>query len=59
MALFRLYKQTGIKRFRDTALNAIEYENLQRDARTGHWLDLRGDTPNIMNSWCNGAPESD
>ena len=56
LALFRLYKQTGIKRFRDAALNAIEYENLQRDARTGHWLDLRGDTPNIMNSWCNGAP---
>lgn len=56
MALFRLYEQSGLQRFKETALRGIAYENTKRDPQTGHWLDLRNERPGIMNSWCNGAP---
>ena len=56
MALYRLFQLSGIERFKKAAHLGIDYENSNCDAKTGHWLDLRGETPAIMNSWCNGAP---
>ena len=56
MALFRLYQQCDLHRFRRAALEGVAYENTHCDPATGHWLDLRQQQPSIMNSWCNGAP---
>ena len=56
MALFRLYQQSDLHRFKKAALEGVAYENVNCDPITGHWLDLRQKQPSIMNSWCNGAP---
>ena len=56
MALYRLYEQSGLQRFRRAALKGIDYENSKCDQKSGHWMDLRSQNPSIMNSWCNGAP---
>ena len=56
MALYRLYGQSGFQRFKRAALQGIDYENSKCDQKSGHWMDLRGQHPSIMNSWCNGAP---
>ena len=64
LALLRLYGRTGDTRFRDAALQGIEYERSLFDASEENWPDLRVDPSGIdagegrhfMLAWCHGAP---
>ncbi|HEX6087559.1 MAG TPA: type 2 lanthipeptide synthetase LanM family protein [Thermoanaerobaculia bacterium] len=65
LALLRLYGRTGDVRFRDAALQGIEYERSLFDAAEENWPDLRVDPNGVdageegehfMLAWCHGAP---
>lgn len=65
LALLRLYGRTGEARFRDAALQGIEYERSLFDAGEENWPDLRVDPNGVdageegehfMLAWCHGAP---
>ncbi|HYC89230.1 MAG TPA: type 2 lanthipeptide synthetase LanM family protein [Thermoanaerobaculia bacterium] len=65
LALLRLYGRTGDARFRDAALQGIEYERSLFDAAEENWPDLRVDPNGVdageegehfMLAWCHGAP---
>jgi type 2 lantibiotic biosynthesis protein LanM len=62
-ALRKLHALTGDARYRDAAMDAIEYEASQFDAEAGNWLDpggqvkkLRTQDATLMVAWCYGAP---
>jgi len=56
MALAELSQVITDPAYCQMAMSAIAFENHCLDPASGHWLDLRGAQPAIMNSWCNGAP---
>ena len=62
-SLLRLAAMTGDRRYRETALRALEYERSLYDPEKRNWPDLReGATledatePRFMWAWCHGAP---
>lgn len=66
-ALLGLADETGETRFREAAIQAIEYERGLYSPAARNWPDLRGRTaeqaraqadapPNYMCTWCHGAP---
>lgn len=66
-ALLELSAATGEQRFRDTALEAIEYERSVFSREHGNWPDLRdpedlgvpaemSEEERFMTAWCHGAP---
>src|SRR6185503_17437374 len=61
-SLLMAFARTGDERYRETALDAIEYERSQFVSSEGNWRDLRT-LPNtadiddrFMVAWCHGAP---
>jgi type 2 lantibiotic biosynthesis protein LanM len=58
LALLRLSAATGDAKYRDGALEAVEWENARFDADAGNWPDLRGveGIPAFADAWCHGAP---
>ena len=63
-ALLVLYEATGERRFRELAVEAINYEDSWLDESTGNWPDFRDVTrrsrslvqvPGFL-GWCHGAP---
>lgn len=62
-ALYRLWRATGERAFRDAAMEAVDYENSLYDEKHGNWPDLRekavqaaGGGAAFMPGWCSGAP---
>ena len=54
-ALARLSAVTGESRFREAAVEAIEYEHRQYDPDRGNWPDRRATTGGeFSHGWCNG-----
>ena len=56
MALAELSEVIADPGYCQMAMAAIAFENHCLYPASGHWLDLRGAQPAVMNSWCNGAP---
>jgi type 2 lantibiotic biosynthesis protein LanM len=61
--LLRLATVTGERRYRETALQALEYERSLYDPGKRNWPDLRegatmeeAQEPHFMWAWCHGAP---
>lgn len=62
-ALLKLYKLTSVPRYRNTAIEALEYERFLFSEAEHNWKDLRGiselprDTSKdkFMIAWCHGA----
>ena len=61
-ALLELFEFTGEKRFREAALDALDYEDSLFSAEKNNWPDLRelmadaDGNPTFMAGWCHGAP---
>jgi len=62
-SLLRLYEINGNDELLKTATNAVRYENSLYRPEYQNWLDLReftnnmaSEKPNLMLSWCHGAP---
>ena len=60
-ALLVLYRATGEEKFKDTALQALQFEKCAFSPSAENWLDLRGELndesrPKFMTAWCHGAP---
>lgn len=54
-ALAKLFSISGIKKYRDAVINALNYER-QFFAQSGTWPDLRTGGNGVMRAWCHGAP---
>ena len=56
-ALLKIAELTGEMRFRNTALDALEYERSLFSPHQGNWPDLRaGSSGEFGIAWCHGAP---
>ena len=61
-SLLKAFARTGDVRYREAALDGIEYERSQFVSSEGNWRDLRTlpNTPDVddrfMVAWCHGAP---
>lgn len=61
VAFARLYQRTGEKRFYDTCLKCLDYENSMYEEEFYDWKDLRdetarhGHTGGLEMAWCHGA----
>lgn len=54
-SLFRLGHVTGTSRFKDAAVDSIEYERRAYDADVKNWPDLRAEADSEwMDAWCHG-----
>ena len=59
-ALAKLAVATNYRPYHDSAARALQYERAQYNAREKNWPDYRislaGTEPQVMLSWCHGAP---